>query len=671
MASLNGKNISIFGVQGLQGPPGQTPYIGGNGNWWVGDTDTGVAANGPTDFDMVDMAEYTTTGKRMSTIGVETDNETVNYIKVPCEEGDIYKIIYTNRRAASGPFTCSWVADENNVLLYVVINDYSVTPDHEIEFTIPKNGAYIYIHYVNTYAAPSLKKMNFQRVDGITGPINKTIEEKEFLRFYVKYGENFYFEENRSNNTLFIKSGDLRVHGYVGGIWHNANYTMEQLATECGLSLTTSVDGVDGCINITDQWVLYYDMKIKKFQCKHREKINADRNPKIPVVMCENSKMLYCHPSLLVYAKGSDFTVPHYWKSAVKTAEGKIEQYQNIGGKDAFTFGFVTDTHVGASRSDTLAVIMERVMNTCDIPLFIHGGDIVGTGSNPKDTLLAELSRQKSIFKKIDDRGLYALGNHDTTYTTYLSLDSGLTDGETYNYIFRNNERKNIVCGATGRYFYKDNPAQKARYIVLDCFDFEPIFSGDGGVIAENNKSTNRRFSEAQLKWLAYIALNVPDDYSVIICSHVPPYREADKNAIGWTSEKIILDSEVALGIVNAYRNKTTYAYNGTIGENTMAETYAINVDFTQYKGDVVCWVAGHTHKDYIFDLDGLKVVSTADCAEVTNSAATTFAPARKAGTNTEYIFDFLCVNKATRTCNIVRLGAELSSNAAGRSFTY
>lgn len=34
------------GPQGPQGEPGATPYIGSNGNWWIGDTDTGVSAGG-------------------------------------------------------------------------------------------------------------------------------------------------------------------------------------------------------------------------------------------------------------------------------------------------------------------------------------------------------------------------------------------------------------------------------------------------------------------------------------------------------------------------------------------------------------------------------------------------------------------------------------------------
>ena len=32
------------GDKGDTGESGQTPYIGTNGNWWIGETDTGVAA---------------------------------------------------------------------------------------------------------------------------------------------------------------------------------------------------------------------------------------------------------------------------------------------------------------------------------------------------------------------------------------------------------------------------------------------------------------------------------------------------------------------------------------------------------------------------------------------------------------------------------------------------
>lgn len=38
---------NIRGPAGADGPAGISPHIGGNGNWWIGDTDTGVPAQGP------------------------------------------------------------------------------------------------------------------------------------------------------------------------------------------------------------------------------------------------------------------------------------------------------------------------------------------------------------------------------------------------------------------------------------------------------------------------------------------------------------------------------------------------------------------------------------------------------------------------------------------------
>lgn len=41
----------LTGGVGPAGAPGETPYIGGNGNWWIGTMDTGVAAAGRDGFD--------------------------------------------------------------------------------------------------------------------------------------------------------------------------------------------------------------------------------------------------------------------------------------------------------------------------------------------------------------------------------------------------------------------------------------------------------------------------------------------------------------------------------------------------------------------------------------------------------------------------------------------
>lgn len=48
-------------ILSVAGEDGETPYIGANGNWWIGETDTGVQAQGPaytlTDTDKSTIAE--------------------------------------------------------------------------------------------------------------------------------------------------------------------------------------------------------------------------------------------------------------------------------------------------------------------------------------------------------------------------------------------------------------------------------------------------------------------------------------------------------------------------------------------------------------------------------------------------------------------------------------
>ena len=525
--------------------------------------------------------------------------------------------------------------------------------------------------------------------------INKLVEdikraaERNIMRVFIPINvrESFYVEFDNSLPSLYIKFDELRVRGYANGQWVAKNYTTESLATECNETLVTSRNGVEGCLQIVDEKGLLFDFDQQKFQIEHRREI--PNHKKLPIIICESGHFAYCHSSLLetytdnenkkleakieeIKANAEENEIPAYWESAVSTAESKVEKHQNDGGVNTFTFGFIADTHVTATSEGIFAPLMKRVMDSCDIPLFLHGGDIVqGIGVIPKDELITQIKRHKEIFKNIEDKCLLAFGNHDSAFGVSSSWDSALTDGEIYNYIFRKDQLKNdIVFGETGRYFYKDVPAQNVRYIVLDCYDFKTTLIGN--TVATNNKMFGgAKFGAKQIEWLANAALKVPEGYSVVICSHQPPYRSSDKNAIGWSGEDVMLDAEVVIGIVNAFRNKTTVHYYGELGWDASKEDYAIDFDFTDYNGDFVCWVAGHTHKDYIFDLDGLKVVNTANCSTYRAETNAEFSPIKAWGTDTEHIIDFLCVNKSTRMCNIVRLGAELEGNAAGRSFTY
>ena len=44
--SVIDNNGNIIPIRSIQGTPGISPHIGANGNWYVGETDTGVRAQG-------------------------------------------------------------------------------------------------------------------------------------------------------------------------------------------------------------------------------------------------------------------------------------------------------------------------------------------------------------------------------------------------------------------------------------------------------------------------------------------------------------------------------------------------------------------------------------------------------------------------------------------------
>lgn len=66
-------NGNWIGIPALQGEPGITPHIGENGNWFLGEEDTGVKAN-------IDLTPYATT---------EEVNQAINAIDIPTNISDL------------------------------------------------------------------------------------------------------------------------------------------------------------------------------------------------------------------------------------------------------------------------------------------------------------------------------------------------------------------------------------------------------------------------------------------------------------------------------------------------------------------------------------------------------------------------------------------------------
>ena len=325
---------------------------------------------------------------------------------------------------------------------------------------------------------------------------------------------------------------------------------------------------------------------------------------------------------------GSD-NIPAYWGEEINNVINKVTDYQRLGGYNCTSFGFITDIHWGNNNGNSPA-LLKKVLNECNVPYYFDGGDVVrGSGLEKKDKLISLIVEEREAFKDVQDKCLRVIGNHDPAYselggTSYYAQN--LTHEETYDVFFRASAfGNNIVWGGENKYFYADDKAHKIRYIGLDSTD-TPY---------DVNKMRLFCFREAQIKWLANEALNVPsDDWSVVICSHFAPTS---------TSSSIV-NADIILGLLKAFKNKSSYSVVGT------NSTYpvSLNVDYTNKGGNVICWIYGHVHSDNIYEVETIKVISTDGDVKEEDKIK---------GTITEQAFDIFTINKSTRKVNITRVG--------------
>lgn len=368
---------------------------------------------------------------------------------------------------------------------------------------------------------------------------------------------------------------------------------------------------------------------------------------------------------------GNGDEIPSYWSTAVAECETSINVNLSASA-DTAGFAFVTDTHIG-NNAGYSGLLMDKVMKDCHIPICFHGGDAVsGAGIVSKDNIIADIVKDFAQFADVESRCLRAIGNHDPVYGVSDYYDSNLSNGEINHYYHGIDREKDLqIYGDEKGYFYRDISKDKMRYIMLDMIYYDSQIDTDG-IVTGANKMYYYKFGAVQLNWLADVLANTPEGYGVVVCSHMSPVALSELQTLSsdWAGD-VPVDYLQARKICSAYASKIGYVFNGSIAEDLVPETYDINVDFTNAKGDFVCWIGGHTHKDYILALDGIQIIGTANDSKAVSSNASAYAPSKTAGTNTEQIIDFFCIDKTNQTVKVVRLGAYLEANGKVRVFTY
>jgi hypothetical protein len=347
-------------------------------------------------------------------------------------------------------------------------------------------------------------------------------------------------------------------------------------------------------------------------------------------------------------------TIPSYWKTMVENKTETVKALQTVGGKNCVSFAWAADTHIpdnSGGNTTNIGKVMARMLDNCEIPFAVISGDINTRASYATEAGLVDCQAQMPIHLAPlwgTERLLMALGNHDGCYGDSAGYYRKQFTPERMWQIFFRGQALDFrrVFSDDGSYFYVDNIAQKTRFIVLNS-QFGGEYAVDENGYAVNNRFATSCYGQAQLDWLADVALDMPEGYGAIITAHVPPN-------ISYT-----VDKAQFIGIVNAYNNKTTYSgsYAGVEGWTSNS----VSVDFTSAKGEIIAMFTGHVHGDSIdtttMDCPILTILSAGATANEHNGF-TEPEGGRTAGTDTETSFDVVTINRAERKIYCTRVGA-------------
>ena len=319
--------------------------------------------------------------------------------------------------------------------------------------------------------------------------------------------------------------------------------------------------------------------------------------------------------------------IPDYWKRSVDEAVEKVKVLQASGGKDIVNFVWFSDLHQGTSPEYTKNIgnLCAYLMNSCDIPLTLMSGDTLTQAAlNNEEAVLKDLDDARSIFNQIGlERLMLIRGNHDDVYGYSGSGDNKVyyvnkvAPAKVWNKLHRpqaNDFRK--VFGDDGTYFYLDNTPQKVRFICLNSNFYEGAAVSNGTANA-----MTFGFGNAQLDWLETVALDVDEDWSVVIATHVP--------------------------VISTY-------YLGLYNDG---DAFMEIIDSTS--AHIIAFFSGHAHQDGIYNdkIHQPNVVITCS-ANVPYDGTERTAGKAVDGKVTETAIDIVSIDKRNRHIYMTRLGA-------------
>lgn len=347
------------------------------------------------------------------------------------------------------------------------------------------------------------------------------------------------------------------------------------------------------------------------------------------------------------------------------------EAVNRLRKENSIVIPFITDTHAGI-RSKNLSFLkktgydhMENLVNLtkilqCDYA--VHGGDVIdGSSLNLEDVHLSFDETLKRL-SEIECPVFIMKGNHDDNSLgdSYLNNDLShvLTFEEVKNYVFDEHLHKGKLKSnsedVNGAYGYYDDKKNKIRVFFFDSFNTrQELLNGDYKFPLVSSKGC---FSNTQLNWMAEKMKLTPKDYKALIFSHtgLVDYRNSTS-----VIHPEVYNAEAVQALLKAFETGSKLSYKGTDKDFPIQ----IDIDFEGIVTNVLAWINGHVHGDYVKQIPQTQIPSIATlCSkpDVTNTYQY-----RKFGTVYEDSLSVFVITPSALTSKIemVRFGAGAGQN--------
>lgn len=322
--------------------------------------------------------------------------------------------------------------------------------------------------------------------------------------------------------------------------------------------------------------------------------------------------------------------IPEYWKTSVEEAVGQVTDLQNIAGRKAVSFVWLSDMQLSSGTSSCIGALAAEMMERCHIPFAVFSGDAVAAELESESAWQEALHQADSVLKPIGyNRLLQARGICDGSRGTGNAIV--MNSNQIYGGIFRKQEEDHRrTFGGDGSYFYIDAPAAKVRFVVLNSCRYQENCSEFG-------------FGNEQINWLASTALRLPEEgWSLAIACHVPP------------TDSRLRDAQQLLDVLAAMEGNDRFEIEtGTAGEE---DYISVSGDFTVLpSAKILGFFCGCDHKDQILEtVQSYKVLTITSAADESSDES---EETRVPGTDNEYAIDIVTINTDMGMINLTRLG--------------